>query len=89
MYLGVHSANQIFFGLVLGMLFLILYKYTYQRYLYVLYWNLLMNHHKIRKLIIAVFAHILSLSIPIIFYTINLKSRSLLEDDINNLNKVC
>lgn len=34
MYLGVHSANQIFFGLTLGLVALILFKYIYQQALY-------------------------------------------------------
>jgi undecaprenyl-diphosphatase len=38
MYLGVHSLNQILFGLSLGTVFLILYKYIYQKALYDLYW---------------------------------------------------
>lgn len=38
MYLGVHSLNQILFGLSLGTVFLILYKYIYQKALYELYW---------------------------------------------------
>lgn len=38
MYLGVHSLNQILFGLSLGTVFLVLYKYIYQKALYELYW---------------------------------------------------
>ena len=38
MYLGMHSANQVLFGLTLGMIFLILYKYVYQKELYELCW---------------------------------------------------
>lgn len=72
MYLGVHSANQILFGLVLGQIFLILYKFVYQRYLYYLYWGLLMKHKKWKKLAIAIVIHIISLIIPIVFYSINL-----------------
>ena len=34
MYLGVHSANQIMFGLTLGFLFLVLFKFVYQKALY-------------------------------------------------------
>lgn len=89
MYLGVHSANQIFFGLVLGQIFLVLYKYVYQKYLYYLYWGLLMKHHKYKKLIIAVIVHILALIVPIIFYNVNLKDRPIPEKDIENLNKRC
>lgn len=38
MYLGVHSLNQILFGLSLGTVFLVLYKYIYQKALYEIYW---------------------------------------------------
>ena len=34
MYLGVHSSNQILFGLVFGITSLVLYKYVYQKALY-------------------------------------------------------
>jgi membrane-associated phospholipid phosphatase len=75
MYLGVHSANQILFGLVLGQIFLILYKYLYQKYIYFLFWSILMKHQKKRKLIIAIIIHVLALIVPIIFYKINLEQR--------------
>lgn len=89
MYLGVHSANQIFFGLVLGLIFLILYKYVYQRYLYYLYWGLLMNHRKWQKLTVAVIVHVLSFIVPIVFYRINLSQRPIPAKDIENLNRKC
>lgn len=38
MYLGVHSANQILFGLSLGLVCLIMFKFVYQKALYELYW---------------------------------------------------
>lgn len=72
MYLGVHSANQILFGLVLGQIFLVLYKYIYQKHLYYLYWSLLMKHHKYKKLIIAIIFHVLGFMIPVVFYKVNL-----------------
>jgi hypothetical protein len=75
MYLGVHSANQVLFGLVLGQIFLILYKYIYQRYIYYLFWSVLMKHQKKKKLIIAIIIHILAWIIPIIFFKINVKTR--------------
>lgn len=89
MYLGVHSANQILFGLVLGLIFLILYKYVYQRYLYYLYWSLLMNHKKWQKLTIAIIIHIFSFIVPIVFYNINLSERPVPAKHIENLNKKC
>lgn len=43
MYLGVHSANQILFGLSMGTVFLVLYKYIYQKALYELLWQFLLG----------------------------------------------
>lgn len=34
MYLGVHSANQVILGTVLGLIFLVVYKYIYQKELW-------------------------------------------------------
>ena len=41
MYLGVHSANQILIGLTLGFIFLVAYRYVYQKALYNFFWGLL------------------------------------------------
>ena len=38
MYLGVHSLNQILFGLTLGFVSLVLFKFVYQKALFELYW---------------------------------------------------
>jgi hypothetical protein len=89
MYLGVHSANQILFGLVLGMIFLVLYKFVYQKLLFVLYWNMLITHHRLRKLLKTFFFHVLSLVLPIVFYLVNEKSRPVPPNDLQNLNDHC
>lgn len=71
MYLGVHSANQILFGLSLGTVFLILYKYIYQKALYELYWEFLLGPMKKVKFLGVVFLNLIVIAIPIIFFYIN------------------
>ena len=75
MYLGAHSANQVLFGLVLGFLFLVAYKYVYQKGLYKFFWNLLVKPIGFLKLILLVGCHVLVIVIPIIFFMINEKER--------------
>lgn len=89
MYLGVHSLNQILFGLSLGTVFLILYKYIYQKALYELYWEFLLMPAKKLKLLGIALLHIIVIMIPIIFYYINSKQRPMLQKDIDNLNNQC
>jgi hypothetical protein len=89
MYLGVHSSNQILFGLALGLIFLNLYKYIYQKYLYILFWNMVTNRHKYRKLIIIIVFHIVSLILPIVIKDINSNARPMIQSDLDNLNIRC
>ena len=71
MYLGVHSLNQILFGLSLGTVFLILYKYIYQKALYELFWEFLLGSAKLIKLIGIFFLYLVTIAIPIVFFNIN------------------
>lgn len=89
MYLGVHSANQIFFGLTLGLIFLVLYKFVYQKYLYFLFWSMLMKHEKVKKLAITIILNVIALVVPIIFYEVNVANRPIPKSDIHNLNETC
>ena len=91
MYLGVHSANQILFGLTLGFISLVLYKYIFQKALYQFYWNMLIGHKKFRiiKILGVVFLNLVVIGIPIIFYQINLVERPMVQKDIINLNEQC
>ena len=89
MYLGVHSANQILFGLSLGFCFLILYKYIYQKALYELYWELLLGPMKLIKLIGIIILNIIVFIIPLIFFQVNADYRPMLAKDIDNLNQQC
>lgn len=38
MFLGVHSADEVFYGLLLGFIALVLFKFVYQKELYELFW---------------------------------------------------
>jgi hypothetical protein len=89
MYLGVHSANQIMFGLSLGTTLLVLYKYIYQRALYELFWKFLLGERRKIKFIGAFLLHVLTIVIPIIFYQVNHDQRPMLQKDIDNLNTRC
>lgn len=89
MYLGVHSANQILFGLTLGLCFLILYKYVYQKALYELFWEMLLGPMRKLKLFGIVILNLLVFAIPIIFFQVNADQRPMVEKDINNLNQQC
>lgn len=91
MYLGVHSLNQILFGLSLGFVSLIMFKYIYQKALYELYWEMLMKNtgNKTIKIAGIVILNILCLLIPIMFFELNVENRPMLEKDIQNLNFRC
>lgn len=89
MYLGVHSANQILFGLCLGFLFLVVYKYIYQKALYELFWELLTGPAACVKIIGIIILNIVAIVIPIIFFSVNVDERPMLKKDIDNLNLRC
>ena len=89
MYLGVHSLNQILFGLSLGCVFLILYKFIYQKALYELYWEFLLGSRRRIKIFGVVLLNLICIAIPIIFFVINRNERPMLEKDIDNLNNQC
>jgi undecaprenyl-diphosphatase len=78
MYLGVHSLNQILFGLSMGTVFLVLFKYVYQRALYELFWKFLLGEKRKIKFVGVFILHILTIVIPIIFYQINHDQRPML-----------
>jgi hypothetical protein len=70
-YLGVHSSNQVLLGLTFGLLFLILYKYTYQRQIYSIYWKLFTKSKCFFNLIFIIFLHIATVITPIIIFYYN------------------
>jgi hypothetical protein len=77
------------FGLSMGTIFLVLFKYVYQRALYELFWKFLMGEKKKMKFLGVFFLNILTIMIPIIFYLVNLNHRPMLQKDIDNLNSQC
>ena len=72
-YLGVHSANDVFYGLVLGFINLVLYKYIYQKALYSYLWSLFVGKKHLRKvkIIALIVMNIITLGMPIVFYYVN------------------
>ena len=89
MYLGVHSLNQVLFGLTLGLILLTAYRYVYQKALYRFFWNLLVKGKKLVKLILIVGCHVLIIVIPIIFFMVNEGERPMEKRDLDNLNREC
>ena len=89
MYLGVHSANQILFGLSLGFCFLVLYKYIYQKALYELYWEMVLGPMKLVKILGIVLLNLIVIAIPMIFFQVNADQRPMLDKDLINLNLRC
>lgn len=75
MYLGVHSANQILIGLAYGFIFLIAYRYFYQKVLYNFFWDLLVRTKNKIQIAIIILLNIIVIVIPIIFYQINAAER--------------
>ena len=73
MYLGVHSLNQILFGLTLGFVSLILFKFVYQKALYELYWEMLMKNTGKKTIKIAgiFLLNLICIAIPILFFELN------------------
>ena len=81
MYLGVHSANQILIGLALGMIFLVAYRYVYQKALYRFFWDLLVTKKNQLKIVLILICHALVIIIPILFFIINKKERPMKKKD--------
>lgn len=89
MYLGVHSANQVLFGLSLGFSSIVLFKFIYQKALYELYWEFFTGTKQKLKLLAVFLMHVAVIGIPIVFYYVNTNQRPMLEKDIINLNNQC
>ena len=75
LYLGVHSINQVLFGETLGLIFLILYKYSYQKNLYNLFCKFLNNKILFPILFFIIILQIILMIIPFILYRNNLINR--------------
>ncbi len=74
MYLGVHSANQIMFGLTLGITLNTTYRYFFQERLYTFYGNLLILKKAI-YLLLTIIAHILFIAIPFVIFELNVMNK--------------
>ena len=74
MYLGAHSLDQIVLGGLLGLAFLIYYKYFLRELLYQAIQNILNNRHKQFYFIVNTIFFIIFLVLPIIVYEISSQS---------------
>ena len=90
MYLGAHSLDQIVFGGMLGLCFLIYYRYFLQELLYNSVINMLNNRHKQLYFIANTVIFIIFMTLPIVVYAINLSSRPPVDAVLlKNIDIVC
>lgn len=89
MYLGAHSLDQIIFGGLLGIAFLVIYKYQFQKMMYSAVANILSLKNKKLYLIINTVLFVFFLALPIAEYLINSSSRPVDMVDLNNINSKC
>lgn len=67
MYLGVHSLNQVLFGLTLGVSLTVLYRYSWRKAFY--YWySRIYKLKKVKYLIVAITVHLFLFFLPLIFF---------------------
>lgn len=88
MYLGVHSMNQVFFGLSVGLAWIVLYRYGMRKIFYQVFSRMLKLKKKTHLLIIITINLVLTI-IPIIIYKIRLDNSPLASSDLANLNRIC
>lgn len=89
MYLGVHSADEVFYGVLLGFIALVIFKYVYQKELYELFWEYLTGLRSNWKIVALIGMNIVSIIIPIVFFLYGLNHRPMPQKYIDNLNKQC
>lgn len=65
MYLGAHSLDQIIFGSLLGLAFLIIYKYQFQQMMYNAVSNILSHKNKKLYFVINTIVFFMFLALPI------------------------
>jgi len=87
-YLGVHSVNQIMFGLTLGVAATVMYRYSIREWLYVSF-SRVFKQKKPKHLIVIVLMHIVCFILPFLFFEIYSENRPMEKDDVQNLNEFC
>ena len=66
-YLGVHSVNQVMFGLTLGVAATVMYRYAIREWLYVAFARIY-KQKKLQHLGITVLIHIICFIMPFLFF---------------------
>lgn len=89
MYLGAHSLDQIVFGGLLGLSFLIIYKYKLRELLYEVIGLILSQRDKIFFAVCNTVGFVIYLTLPIIIYLINYDNRPVDSNDLTNINAKC
>jgi hypothetical protein len=68
MYLGDHSLDQIIFGALLGITFLVIYRFKLQYLLYNIIATLIKLEHKLFYFVVNTIALIVAILVPLIIY---------------------
>ena len=68
-YLGVHSVNQIIFGLTLGVAATVLYRYSIREWLYIVF-SRIYKQKKLKHLAILFIGHAICFVLPFLFFEI-------------------
>ncbi len=89
MYLGAHSLDQIIFGGLLGLSFLIIYKYKLRELLYEVIGLILSQRDKIFFAVCNTVAFAIYLILPIAIFLINFDNRPVDMNDLVNINAKC
>ena len=89
MYLGAHSFDQVVYGSLIGLSFLVIYRFWLQEFLYDTYRDLLNQKGKLITGIITGALWVLFLIVPIIIYQSNVDQRPVDTAIVDNINKQC
>lgn len=89
MYLGAHSLDQVVYGTLIGLAFLVIYKYWLQAFLYQTLKELLNQNKKKLYFIITTILTLIFIIIPYICYHLNSQNRPIYQPLLDNLNNKC
>lgn len=89
MYLGAHSFDQVVYGSLIGLSFLVIYRFWLQEFLYDTYRDLLNQKDRLITGIITAVLWAIFLIVPIVIYQMNLDQRPVDANIVDNINKQC
>jgi membrane-associated phospholipid phosphatase len=89
MYLGAHSFDQVVYGSLIGLSFLVIYRFWLQEFLYDTYRELLNQKDRLITGIITAALWVIFLIVPIVIYQMNLEQRPVNTTSVDNINSKC